>query len=344
MVGKNLLSRYRARAGVDLKMYSETVLPRILEQVVNCKDELAQPYLLDVLIQVFPDEYHLATFQEVFSTMAMLRPNVRVGSILNALLGRLLSYAEETPQAKTEFQAANVFPKSFECCRSIIEAHDDVPAKEIIGMYATTRCWPLRESCNSRTRRRWMRFSSPSANLSRLKLPITEQEVMRQLAALLSDPLESCELSTMLAKSFPQVIALLDASSKKEVALGIIQTLLKNRSTLSSVEEVELLYNFIDCVVIGDVDEDGADDKEKSCAASQRAKRRRQGCALDQGARRRLRAPTRDAERRVRRLAQGGARRIRYTFPSLVFAGIACGRDIARRASRKARRARGFRR
>ena len=76
------------------------MLPRILEQVVNCKDELAQPYLLDVLIQVFPYEYHLATFTEVFATLTMLRPSVRVGSILNALLGRLLTYAEETPKAK----------------------------------------------------------------------------------------------------------------------------------------------------------------------------------------------------------------------------------------------------
>ena len=153
------------------------------------------------------------------------------------------------------------------------------------------------------------------------KLPITEQEVMRQLAALLSDPLESCELSTMLAvKSFPQVIALLDASSKKEVALGIIQTLLKNRSTLSSVEEVELLYNFIDCVVIGDVDEDGADDKEKSAQLANEQNVVAKVAHL-------IKAPEDDYEHQLEMLnvaydalLRGGARRIRYTFPSLVFA------------------------
>ncbi len=326
LVGKNLLALSQLD-GVDLKMYSETVLPRILEQVVNCKDELAQPYLLDVLIQVFPDEYHLATFQEVFSTMTMLRPNVRVGSILNALLGRLLSYAEETPQAKTEFQAANVFPKSFECCRSIIEAHDDVPAKEIIGMYAALLAFARKlQLTDAKTLDEI--FLALGESL-KAKLPITEQEVMRQLAALLSDPLESCELSTMLAvKSFPQVIALLDASSKKEVALGIIQTLLKNRSTLSSVEEVELLYNFIGCVVIGDGDEDGADDKEKSAQLANEQNVVAKVAHL-------IKAPEDDYEHQLEMLnvaydalLRGGARRIRYTFPSLVFAGIACGRDI----------------
>lgn len=37
--------------GVDLDLYQNTVLPRILEQVVNCKDDIAQPYLMDAVIQ-----------------------------------------------------------------------------------------------------------------------------------------------------------------------------------------------------------------------------------------------------------------------------------------------------
>ena len=35
-----------------------TLLP--LSQVILSKDEAAQQYLVEVLIQVFPDEYHLA--------------------------------------------------------------------------------------------------------------------------------------------------------------------------------------------------------------------------------------------------------------------------------------------
>ena len=38
--------------GVDLELYRTAVLPRILEQVVNCKDDIAQPYLMDAVIQV----------------------------------------------------------------------------------------------------------------------------------------------------------------------------------------------------------------------------------------------------------------------------------------------------
>lgn len=84
--------------GIDLDLYKDMVLPRVLEQVfasggrlarsvyctfeqrtnnrysnlwctscylqvVNCKDEIAQGYLMDCIIQVFPDEYHLQTLE-----------------------------------------------------------------------------------------------------------------------------------------------------------------------------------------------------------------------------------------------------------------------------------------
>ncbi|KAK1289360.1 Sulfate transporter 1.2 [Acorus calamus] len=72
LVGKNLhvLSQIE---GVDLDMYKETVLPRILEQVVNCKDEIAQYYLMDCTIQVFPDEYHLQTLETLLGAFPQLQ-------------------------------------------------------------------------------------------------------------------------------------------------------------------------------------------------------------------------------------------------------------------------------
>ena len=34
-----------------------------VEQIVNCKDEIAQYYLMDCIIQVFPDDFHLQTLE-----------------------------------------------------------------------------------------------------------------------------------------------------------------------------------------------------------------------------------------------------------------------------------------
>ncbi|QRW05846.1 vacuolar protein sorting-associated protein 35 [Ceratobasidium sp. AG-Ba] len=52
--------------GVDLNMYRTLILP-ILEQVVSCKDVIAQEYLMEVVIQVFTDDFHLHTLTEFLS-------------------------------------------------------------------------------------------------------------------------------------------------------------------------------------------------------------------------------------------------------------------------------------
>lgn len=51
LVGTNLV-RLSQLEGVDLDMYMNGILPRVLEQIVGCKDVIAQEYLMEVVIQV----------------------------------------------------------------------------------------------------------------------------------------------------------------------------------------------------------------------------------------------------------------------------------------------------
>lgn len=50
--------------------------PNWCAQVINCKDELAQYYLMDCIIQVFPDEYHLQTLETLLAAF----PQLQVGT------------------------------------------------------------------------------------------------------------------------------------------------------------------------------------------------------------------------------------------------------------------------
>jgi vacuolar protein sorting-associated protein 35 len=58
LVGTNLV-RLSQLEGVDLGMYTGIILPSILEQVVGCKDVIAQEYLMEVVIQVRAASYLL---------------------------------------------------------------------------------------------------------------------------------------------------------------------------------------------------------------------------------------------------------------------------------------------
>lgn len=92
LVGTNLV-RLSQLEGVDLEMYQRTILPSILEQVVNCKDIIAQEYLMEVVIQVFPDDFHLRTLGPFLSACAALHPKVNIKQIVIALIDRLAAYA-----------------------------------------------------------------------------------------------------------------------------------------------------------------------------------------------------------------------------------------------------------
>ena len=67
LVGANLV-RISQLEGLDMAEYRTNVLPKVLEEVTACKDTIAQSYLMDCVIQVFPDEYHLATLEPFLST------------------------------------------------------------------------------------------------------------------------------------------------------------------------------------------------------------------------------------------------------------------------------------
>ena len=73
------------------------VHPRVLEQVVGCRDGLAQQYLMQCVIQGFPDDFHLGTLSPLLASLPQLQPGVRVHIILGSLLDRLARSAPAMP-------------------------------------------------------------------------------------------------------------------------------------------------------------------------------------------------------------------------------------------------------
>lgn len=99
LVGSNI---DRLSQLVDLPAYKNGILAPLLEQVVQCRDVLAQEYLLEVITQVFPDEYHLHTLDQFLGAVSRLNPHVNVKAIVIGLMDRLSDYAERESQNEPE--------------------------------------------------------------------------------------------------------------------------------------------------------------------------------------------------------------------------------------------------
>ncbi|KAL0324074.1 UNVERIFIED_CONTAM: Vacuolar protein sorting-associated protein 35B [Sesamum calycinum] len=151
LVGKNLhvLSQIE---GVDLEIYRDSVLPRVLEQIVNCKDELAQYYLMDCIIQVFPDEYHLQTLETLllalnFKYLCTInlknKPTVDLKTVLSQLMERLSNYAASSPELLPEFLQVEAFSKLSNAIGKVIEAQVDMPMSEQLTLYVSLSSFTL---------------------------------------------------------------------------------------------------------------------------------------------------------------------------------------------------------
>ncbi|WOL15216.1 hypothetical protein Cni_G23997 [Canna indica] len=258
LVGKNLhvLSQIE---GVDFDIYKETVLPRVLEQVVNCKDDLAQHYLMDCIIQVFPDEYHLQTLETLLSAFPQLQPTVDIKTVLSQLMERLSNYAASSTEVLPEFLQVEAFAKLSNAIGKVIEAQVDMPIVGAITLYVslltfTLRVHPDRLDYVDQVLGACVKKLSGKAKLD-------DSKATKQLIALLSAPLEKYNdiVTALKLPNYPRVMDHLDNGTKKVMAVVIIQSIMKNASNISTADKVEALFELIKGLI---KDMDGSQDDE----------------------------------------------------------------------------------
>lgn len=91
LIGTNI-QRISALRGLNIHNYSTIILPFISKHVELCEDSLAQEFILQSIIQAFPEDYHIATIDELFSMFGKVEQGVKILNIVNQLLERFLNY------------------------------------------------------------------------------------------------------------------------------------------------------------------------------------------------------------------------------------------------------------
>ncbi|KAL6274116.1 hypothetical protein ACE6H2_024808 [Prunus campanulata] len=258
LVGKNLhvLSQIE---GVDLELYKDTVLPRVLEQVVNCKDELAQFYLMDCIIQVFPDEYHLQTLDILLGACPQLQPAVDIKTVLSQLMERLSNYAASSTEVLPEFLQVEAFSKLSNAIGKVIEAQVDMPIIGVVTLYSsllkfTLHVHPDRLDYADQVLGSFVKKLSGKGK-------IEDSRATKQVVALLSAPLEKYNdiVTALKLSNYPRVLEFLDSGTNKVMATVIIQSIMKNTTHVLTAEKVEALFELIKGLI---EDLDGTPDDE----------------------------------------------------------------------------------
>ncbi|XP_021668081.2 vacuolar protein sorting-associated protein 35B isoform X3 [Hevea brasiliensis] len=243
-------------------MYRDTVLPRVLEQVVNCKDELAQYYLMDCIIQVFPDEYHLQTLDTLLDAYPQLQPTVDVKTVLSQLMERLSNYAASSEDVLPEFLQVEAFAKLSSAIGKVTEAHVDMPIVGAITLYLSLLTFTLRVHPD----RLDYVDQVLGACVKKLsgKPKLEDSRATKQIVALLSAPLEKYNdvVTALTLSNYPRVMDRLDNETNKVMAMVIIQSIMKNYTCISSADKVEVLFELIKGL-IKDLDGTTADELDE---------------------------------------------------------------------------------
>eukprot|EP00934_Nitzschia_sp_Nitz4_P001769 Nitzschia sp. Nitz4//scaffold89_size161592//113938//118236//NITZ4_002391-RA/size161592-snap-gene-0.178-mRNA-1//-1//CDS//3329559655//1769//frame0 len=272
LVGTNLV-RLSALNSVTSQIYGQIILPTVLQHIVVSGDPLAQAYLIDCIVQVFPDEYHIETMPILLAVCPKLRDKVNIRTILQSLMNRLANYLadEELLDEKDSNQvkrsmAQDSFRMIDECVQKVYNARGPkLQAKEVIRLQTALLSFSMKcykgnleqvslclDNCvvalqQARANQALMlesRNQHLDPNQPRV-LPQLDAVAAQELEKLLSIPLDELALGVLTLDHYANLIGFLPWSSRRQVALTMLEAVSKAGASPKSIREIEELFAVI---------------------------------------------------------------------------------------------------
>uniref|UniRef100_A0A8C7IYN0 VPS35 retromer complex component n=1 Tax=Oncorhynchus kisutch TaxID=8019 RepID=A0A8C7IYN0_ONCKI len=317
LVGTNLV-RLSQLEGVNVEKYKQIVLSGVLEQVVNCRDSLAQEYLMECIIQVFPDEFHLQTLNLFLRSCADLHQHVNVKNIIIALIDRLALFAhrEDGPGIPAEIKLFDIFSQQV---ATVIQSRQDMPSEDVVSLQVSLinlamKCYPDRVDYVDKV----LESTVEIFNKLNLEHIATSSAVSKELTRLLKIPVDTYNniLTVLQLKHFPPLFEYFDYESRKSMSCYVLSNTLDYNTTIIAQEQVDAILTLVSTLIQDQPDQPAEDPDPEDFAEEQSLVGRFIHLLLSDDP---------DQQYLILNTARkhfgaGGNQRIRYTLPPLVFA------------------------
>jgi vacuolar protein sorting-associated protein 35 len=302
-VGENIY-RLSSLNGLTVDLYKAEVLPKILETLIVCEDVMSHQFLIECLINSFPDEFHLATLQPLLEGISKLHKDVDIKTTLITLLDRLSEVASED-----DTTIFNLVQKYIE--EIFIRFNSKMESNLVIQVSLLNfciKCYPKKaDNINS--------ILESSVNLiKRSREDKLNPECMRMLVKLLSIPLDTLSLRILEMPQYPMLLKYMAFSSRRTVSLRIVKAVFKSKRKLDNLEIVNQLLSFIEPLLKDD--EEGEDEVEAYEFEEEQESVAKMLHLISNDD---LDAYYNILQRFKKELVQGGIKRMKYTMPSYIF-------------------------
>ncbi|XP_033104748.1 vacuolar protein sorting-associated protein 35-like [Anneissia japonica] len=319
LVGTNLV-RLSQLECVDVERYKKRVLPEVLEQVVSCKDYIAQEYLMECIIQVFPDEFHLQTLHSFLKACADLNSNVNVKNIIIALIDRLALYAsrDDTTGIPSDLKLFDIFSEQV---AAVVKARSDMPVEDVVALQVSLinlalKCYPERVDYIDKVLKNTNEIFQ-KMSVEKLK---SNSPVCKELTRMLKIPIDTYNniLTVLELKSYGGLFEFLDYEPRKAISMYIINNALDHNTMVVNQEAVDGILGLVSTLVKDQEDQPEEPDDPEDFAEEQGM----MGRFINL-----LNADNPDQQYLILNAARkhfgsGGNQRIKFTLPPLVFSSF----------------------
>jgi vacuolar protein sorting-associated protein 35 len=209
---------------------------------------------MDCTIQVFPDEFHLATLEPFLQACANLKEKVNVRAILEAMMDRLAYYAaNNSGQIPAEVPAFKMFN---ECITTLIETRENLTLTETLRLQTSLtnfalKCYPARldylshclTTCATLIEKSDFKTTLAAEDDKSGTKSVNDTTV--QIELLLSAPLASLALRVLELPQYARLMSYLPWANWKEVAATLLRSVIARHAPITEVSQAEQLFAVI---------------------------------------------------------------------------------------------------
>lgn len=250
----------------SINYYKEKIFPVITEHIIQCRDPLAQSYLIDVLIQIFPDNFHFTTLDKLLNEVFInLHPMLKKSELVSSLIERFITYRtyetdlnskvesldlEDTPQ-QTMLLLSETFTTFWKFYLKLFEADPELSSEEHSSILQSFIELSLAYDLENLENLNQI-YKFASENLAKGS---EEQDDQVLWLKLLISPLEhfSCVKNLLSLSYFYEFYSKLSNDNyKRLLSLEVLNKVLRAEDkennqvdTYSTVEEIDMIFKYL---------------------------------------------------------------------------------------------------
>jgi vacuolar protein sorting-associated protein 35 len=260
LIGESM-TKLSSLENLNLEMYEQTVLPKLLNIILNSKDKLCQQYLMECIIHAFPDSYNVKCIESLLEATSNLEQGVDIGTIFVSLMQKLGNYFgrynnpendENINENKEIFETAqNIYPallKNFKGYMNQNFNNNEINTPEDINklfnlissfMKFSLKCAPKEQKFASVNNI----FGLTLELANRCKARMSEDNI-NKISLLLIEPLSN-GMNIFRMSDFIPLMNFLNNKNRRNLGIKLIETLITNaeegKTNLEKLDSLDAL-------------------------------------------------------------------------------------------------------